>query len=58
MIIECEICGAWTIMDEPPKNKHCPVCGSFGSLFIQENPTDEQTPEKLKETGIQYPTGI
>ena len=41
MIIECEICGSWAEMDEPPLNNICPVCCSIGSLFIQTKSTEE-----------------
>lgn len=51
MIIECEICGSFTEIDEAPLNNICPVCCSIGSLFIQTNPTEDQLAEvkKLKE---------
>jgi len=45
MIIECEICGAYTKMERPPLNNICPVCCHVGSLFIQENPAEEQLEE-------------
>lgn len=49
-VIECEICGSWTVMDELPKNKYCPICCSGGSLFVQQNPSEEQ--KKAQESGM------
>lgn len=52
MIIECETCGSYTEMNNPPRNNICPVCCAIGSLFIQTEPTEEQlkwTEEVKKE---------
>ena len=51
MIIECEICGAFARMEEPPMNNICPECTTYGSLFIQENPTEEQIEELARMDG-------
>ena len=42
MKIECEICGSYAEMEIPPANNICPVCFHVGSLFIQEESTEEQ----------------
>lgn len=37
--LECEVCGSYTVDPEAikeTKNNICPVCFSFGSLFISK----------------------
>lgn len=51
MIVECEICGAYTEMDKAPSNNICPVCCSIGALFNQRNPVEEQLAEVEKLKG-------
>ena len=34
-IVECEVCGSWTIVSELPRNNICNVCLYQGGLFIQ-----------------------
>lgn len=42
VIVECEICGSWTIASELSRNNICNVCLYQGGLFIQTEPNDIQ----------------
>ena len=49
MRIECEICGSYADLKEPPKNNICPVCLSIGSLYICEVIGEEHSESKVWE---------
>lgn len=48
-LIECEICGAFALVQYRQINNICPVCGSVGSLFINSNPSKEQMKQIMEE---------
>lgn len=48
-IIECEICGSYALEKYKPLNNICPICKSIGSLFINDNPSEEQLAEAVEQ---------
>lgn len=48
-ILECSVCGSFSKLHKLPNN-WCPICFTFGSLFKNKNPTEEQLRE-LDELG-------
>lgn len=50
-IVECEICGSYAPERYKPLNNICPICCSIGSLFINDNPSEEQLAEVQRESG-------
>lgn len=43
MTVECEICGSYAEMEEPPVNNICPICLTVGSLFIKEEENESNS---------------
>jgi hypothetical protein len=48
-IIECEICGSYALEKYKPLNNICLICKSIGSLFINDNPSEEQLAEVVEQ---------